>query len=158
MDKAGRIPAQGRPWGARGAHPRLAHMAVRAGERGQGALAADIAALLSERDIVKARPGERDCDLRLRIELLQGRGAARDLPRGSTSDRGAIEQVKDAARQWRHQLRVGGEAVDPKDTGSVVALAYPDRIAQRRPGAPRSFRLAGGSGALFPSTDPLAAE
>jgi ATP-dependent helicase HrpB len=158
IDSDGRITAHGRALGALGAHPRLAHMAVRAGECGQGALAADIAALLSERDIVKARPGERDCDLRLRIELLQGRGAARDLPRGSTSDRGAIEQVKDAARQWRRQLRVTGENVDPKVTGSVVALAYPDRIAQRRPGAPGSFRLAGGSGALLPSTDPLATE
>ncbi len=158
IDNDGRVTAHGRALGVLGTHPRLAHMAVRAGERGQGALAADIAALLSERDIVKARPGERDCDLRLRVELLQGRGAGRDLPRGAASDRGAIEQVKDAARQWRRQLRVAGETVDPKATGSVVALAYPDRIAQRRPGTPGSFRLAGGSGALLPPTDPLAAE
>ncbi len=158
IDEEGRITAHGRALGALGAHPRLAHMAVRAKERGRGALAADVAALLSERDVVKSRPGERDCDLRLRVELLHERGAARHLPPGLASDRGAIEQVREAGRQWRRQLGISGENVDPKDTGSVVALAYPDRIAQKRSGAPGSFRLAGGSGALLPSADPLAAE
>ncbi|HTZ78480.1 MAG TPA: ATP-dependent helicase HrpB [Stellaceae bacterium] len=158
VDADGRITSHGRALAVLGAHPRLAHMAARAKERDLGALAADIAALLSERDIVKSRPGGRDCDLRLRIELLHERGAARHLPAGTTSDRGAVEQVRQSAQQWRRQLGISGASADPRDTGSVVALAYPDRIAQRRAAAPGSFRLASGSGALLPPTDPLAAE
>ena len=158
IDTSGRVTAHGKALGILGAHPRLAHMAVRARESGRGALAADIAALLSERDILRTRPGERDCDLRLRIELLNDRGAAGHLPPGVIVERGAIEQARDSARQWRRQLGVGDESVDPKATGPVLALAYPDRIAQRRDGSPGGFRLASGSGAVLPATDPLAAE
>ncbi|MEO5374742.1 MAG: ATP-dependent helicase HrpB, partial [Alphaproteobacteria bacterium] len=41
--------------------------------------------------------------------------------------------------------------------GLLVALAYPDRIAQRRPGGEGQFRLAGGGGAVLHPTEPLAA-
>jgi ATP-dependent helicase HrpB len=39
----------------------------------------------------------------------------------------------------------------------VLALAYPDRLAQRR-GGPGQFRLSNGRGAMLPARDPLAAE
>ncbi len=42
--------------------------------------------------------------------------------------------------------------------GIVVALAYPDRVAQRRGAKAGSFRLASGSGALLNTADPLASE
>jgi ATP-dependent helicase HrpB len=155
----GRITAHGREMATLGLHPRLAHMTLVARRRGRGGLAAEIAALLGERDIVKAASGQRDADLRLRVELLRERAQARHLPPGLTLDRASAERARQGARQFGRQLRLGAaEAIDPRDTGRVLALAYPDRIAQRRPGAPGQFRLSNGSGAELPPTDALAAE
>src|SRR6185437_9617434 len=80
LGEAGRITAEGQAMAALPLHPRLAHMALTAKTRGQGRLAAAIAALLMERDILRAPPQQRDVDLRLRVELLAERNAARDLP------------------------------------------------------------------------------
>jgi ATP-dependent helicase HrpB len=133
-------------------------MALTAKARGQGRLACAIAALLMERDIVRATPQARDADLRLRIDLINERNAARDLPPGLSLDRGGLRRVRDAARQIERQIRLtNDESIDPAETGSVLALAYPDRIAQSR-GATGQFRLASGGGAELPASDPLAKE
>jgi ATP-dependent helicase HrpB len=159
LDAGGRITAHGREMAVLGLHPRLAHMMLVAKERGQGRLAASVAALLGERDMIKAAPGRRDADLRLRVELLQERGEARHLLPGLTVDRGSAERARQGTRQFARQLRLGEhEAVEARATGRVLALAYPDRIAQRRPGTPGQFRLSNGRGAELPPTDPLAAE
>jgi ATP-dependent helicase HrpB len=159
LDAAGGITPHGHAMAAIGLHPRLAHMALAARARGDGRLAAEIAALLGERDIVKAAPGRREADLRLRLELLGDRGAARELARDLSLDRGAAERARQAARQVERQLRLHEAApARPAAAGRVLALAYPDRIAQRRPGAPGQFRLSNGSGAELPPADPLAAE
>ena len=158
LDDAGRITKEGEAIAALPLHPRLAHMALTAKARGQGRLACAIAALLMERDIIRAAPQARDADLRLRIELISERNAARDLPPGLSLDRGGLQRTRDAARQIERQVHVkGDESIDPAETGSVLALAYPDRIAQSR-GATGQFRLAGGGGAELPASDPLAKE
>ncbi len=158
LDDSGRITKDGEAMAALPLHPRLAHMALTAKARGQGRLACAIAALLMERDILRAAPQARDVDLRLRIELMSERGAARDLPPGLTLDRGGLQRTRDAARQIARQLNLkGDESVDPAETGAVLALAYPDRIAQSR-GATGQFRLAGGGGAELPASDLLAKE
>ncbi|HXR87224.1 MAG TPA: ATP-dependent helicase HrpB [Stellaceae bacterium] len=156
LDEAGRITKEGEAIAALPLHPRLAHMALTAKARGQGRLACAIAALLMERDIIRAAPQARDADLRLRIDLMNERGAARDLPAGLSLDRGGLQRVRDAARQIERQLRLkSDESVDPAETGGVLALAYPDRIAQSR-GAAGQFRLASGGGAELPASDALA--
>ena len=158
LDEAGRITKEGEAIAALPLHPRLAHMALTAKARGQGRLACAIAALLMERDIVRAAPQARDADLRLRIDLMNERDAARSLPPGLSLDRGGLQRTRDAARQIERQIRVkNDESIDPAETGSVLALAYPDRIAQSR-GATGQFRLASGGGAELPASDPLAKE
>jgi ATP-dependent helicase HrpB len=163
LDAAGRITPEGEAMAALPLHPRLAHMALRAKERGQGRLAAAIAALLMERDIVRTSPQARDADLRLRVDLISANssskgGAARDLPPGMSLDRGGLQRVRDAARQIERSLRLSsGESIDAGESGSVLALAYPDRIAQAR-GAAGQFRLASGGGAELPASDPLGRE
>jgi ATP-dependent helicase HrpB len=125
-----------------GVHPRLAHMLLRGKAMGQGGLAADLAALLGERDIL--RGGERDVDLRHRVELLRTRARA-------------AQPVAQVARHWRRLLEVEGDpAPASEQVGVLLALAYPDRVAQRRSGARGQFRLANGRGALLAETDPLA--
>ncbi len=155
LDAAGKVTAEGRVMARFGLHPRLAHM-IRAGERmGEGALACDIAALLSARDLVRASPGGRDADLRLRLDLLAGDGA--ELP-GLAVDRGLLHQARQQAKEWRRRIGARGDERRTGSAGIVLAQAYPDRIAQRRPGGEGQFLLSNGRGAALPPSDPLAAE
>ena len=122
---------------------------------------AAIAALLGERDIVKASPAQRDADLRWRVELLQGDSRAAALPRGVSLDRGALD-----ARRGRPRANSsvifgggGGDSLDPRDSGRVLALAYPDRIAQRRAGSHGAVPPVRTAAARhLPRADPLASE
>ena len=133
-----------------GVHPRLAHMMVRARERGLGDLACDIAATLSERDMLKGR--EVDVDLRHRVQLL--RGESND----PAIDRNQRSRIRQSAQDWRRQLGVARDAAaSPAQCGAVLALAYPDRLAQQR-GAAGQFRLSNGRGAVLPAADLLAKE
>lgn len=149
LDEAGRITPHGRDMAGLGLHPRLAHMALAGRDRGHGRLACRLAALLGERDLLRG-PG-RDVDLRRRLDLLTDRP-----DRASDVDRGALHQVRETARQLERQLRVPAGPLAPNAAGAVLALAYPDRIAQRRPGQPGQFRLSNGRGAGMDPVDPLA--
>jgi ATP-dependent helicase HrpB len=154
----GFLTPHGKAMAGLGLHPRLAHMALAAKARDEGALAATISALLMERDILRPAPGARDADLRMRVELIAERKAARHVPDGMSIDRGGVERACQAARQLRQRLKIGEEELVSRDTGRVLAQAYPDRIAQRRVGMPGQFLLANGKGAELPPADPLAAE
>jgi ATP-dependent helicase HrpB len=120
-------------------HPRLAHMVVRGRELGATRLAADIAALLSERDIGRREQG---ADISFRLDALRRGG-------------GVAERVRAQARQIASLA--GGNGKDDGDVspGVLIALAFPDRIAQARGGNGR-FRLSGGGGAFVEAHDPLA--
>lgn len=155
IDETGRITSHGRAIAQLGTHPRLAHMIVRSSELGKARLALEIAALLSERDIVRAadqgRSTVRDIDLRLRIEALRDR---RQLPRELAIDQGARQRVLRSIEQLARQLRskAADESVDiDADSGAMLALAYPDRIAMSRGGGGR-YVLSGGRGALLVGT------
>jgi len=143
----------GRRMAELGLHPRLSHMMVRAKERGLGDLACDIAATLSERDMLKGRVT--DCDLRHRVQLLRGDPREFGDP---AIDRNQKSRIRQSAQDWRRQLGVTKDATSsPAQCGQVLALAYPDRLAQRR-GQAGQFRLSNGRGAMLPATDPLAGE
>ena len=66
-------------------------------------------------------------------------------------DRDALRRVREQARQWRQQLRIPDRRApgDDASAGALLALAYPDRVAQRRPGPPGRFLLRNGRGAAF---------
>lgn len=150
LDDASRITAHGKAMAELGLHPRLAHMLITARARGLGALACDIAAILSERDLIagKAPGGARGADLGERLMLLESNGG----------DRNARERVKQAAKDWRRQLGIGADEPRPRGmAGSIVALAYPDRLAQQR-GGTGQYRMASGRGAAIATDDPLARE
>ncbi len=154
LDGGGKITPHGREMTELGVHPRLAHMILTGRRRGFGALACAVAALIEERDIVRASPGQGDIDLRHRVDLVAGGGRT-----DANVDRGALERVRQQARQWRRQLRLPDDGdLDIAATGRVLALAYPDRIGQARPGSRGSFRLSNGRGAEVAATDPLAGE
>jgi ATP-dependent helicase HrpB len=148
LDGDARITPHGRRMAELGLHPRLAHMVLAGKALGLGPLACEVAALLSERDILRS---ERDADLRLRVEALRA-------PGGSGIDRGGAQRARETARQLRRQLRLAAEDGNVDETGRVLAFAYPDRIALRRPGGGLQYRLANGRGAFFAEPEPLATE
>jgi ATP-dependent helicase HrpB len=149
LDAGGRLTAHGRQLAGFGAHPRLAHMMIRASERGDGASAAAVAAILNERDIMRLGRGARDADLRTRLSILVERGHHDDM------DRGAVVRAREQAAQWRRQLRASGE-VAPEAAGRMVALAFPERVAQNR--GKGGFKTAAGRGAIVETGDPLSRE
>jgi ATP-dependent helicase HrpB len=139
LDAAGAVTAHGRAMANFGAHPRLAHMMLAGKSMGAGALASDLAALIEERDPAR---GLKSIDIRLRLGLLRERSA---------------ERIRRVAEMWRRQLKAGEGKTGDEAAGRLLALAYPDRVAQRRGEARGNFRLANGRGAWCDEADPLAA-
>ncbi len=148
IDAASRVTTHGRALQRLGMHPRLAHMLVKSREVGAVRLACDLAAILSERDILRAAPGARDADLRLRVAVL--RGDRREVPPGVTVDARAQAQAQRSSASWQRDLaRDSRDNADPHDaTGVLLAWAYPDRIARAR-GESGRYLLANGRGARF---------
>ncbi|MBE7638148.1 ATP-dependent helicase HrpB [Sneathiella sp. P13V-1] len=132
-------------------HPRLAHMILKAKEIDQADLACDLAALLSERDILKPNEGARSADIRLRLNLLN---KARD----SGSNNPAVKQVLRNADDLRRRFSLGKGKSDPSLAGVILAFAYPDRIGELRKGKKTSYRLSGGRGVQLDEGDPMAGE
>lgn len=152
LDAEGKVTVHGRRMADLGTHPRLAHLLIRGAELGAASLAADLAALLEERDLLRGTSGPPDADLQLRLELL----ALRETPplfHGCTVDRGTLHRVRDEARAWRAALRgivagpSGARPQGPPSPGLLLALAYPDRLGQRREGQAGRFLLRNGQGA-----------
>jgi ATP-dependent helicase HrpB len=124
-------------------------MLLRAKTIGAGALACEVAAILSDRDLLRGTAA-RDSDLQLRVEAL------RDKAKGHEIDRGALYLAQQAAVQWQHQLQVKADRVaeDLHLLGVILAFAYPDRIGRRRANSTR-YRLSNGRGAILNAGDPL---
>jgi ATP-dependent helicase HrpB len=157
LESDGRITAHGREMATIGVHPRFAHMLVRARSLGRLALAADLAALLGERDLLRAGGSVRDADIRTRIEVMRGSGIAPGvdrfgLQRARRSARDLLRQVEGSSPTDRNRESTYGA----EDAGVVLAFAYPDRIGRRRSGAEGRYTLANGRGAYFAEPQGLA--
>ncbi len=148
LDEAGRVTGRGARLLSLPTHPRLAHLLLEGQTLGLGALACDVAALLEERDPLGRDAG---ADLTARVAALRsGRARGHADP---------FARVRQLAAQWRRALREpeevnvpGGEAV-----GRLISLAYPERVARRRPGGGARYLLSGGRGARLDSGDELGA-
>jgi len=154
LDAAGRITPHGREMTRLGVHPRLAHMLLRARQTRSLPLAADLAVLLSERDLLRGTAGARDADIRGRIEALRGGGESGGM------DRAALHRARRSARELLRQLGAATDsnpsaAVRGGSVGGLLALAFPDRIGRRRAGGEGRFTLTNGRGAHFPEPQPL---
>lgn len=148
IDAQGSITEHGRRMARLPAHPRIAHMLLRAQPLGAAPLACDIAALLAERDIL--REAHPDPDLGLRLAALHGQ-------RSSQVDRAALQRVQREAAHLRRALRLQDTPRDDALAGVLLAYAYPDRIAQRREQRGR-FLLRNGRGAMIDPQFNLAGE
>jgi len=176
IDEDGRVTAHGEALAALGVHPRVGHMLLRAdGGRGTGdgsaslRLACDLAALVGERDILRSDGVVHDADVRSRLELLRMLRRGERLPaelHGMRVIREAAMRARDDAAAWWRELggkrdgRALGEAQpaddELSDAGRLLALAFPDRVAQRRDADGKRYLLRNGTGAALRDSPALA--
>lgn len=150
IQEDGQLTKHGQAMAELPSHPRIAHLLLRGHELGLTETACNIAALFGERDIQRGG----GADLHSRLALLSGE------QRAQRGEQGAIQRARQLARQFRSFLR-GSAALaiadpdHPRWVGCLLALAYPDRIAQQRRAGGAEYRLANGRAAAFTDSDAL---
>jgi ATP-dependent helicase HrpB len=140
----GRITEEGHALRRLPLPPRLARMVVDAAREGAGALAADIAAVLTERGL-----GGDDVDLTHRVDAFR-----RDRSRRAGDARQMAKRWAELATPTPHPSPQGGG--EPPSVGAILSLAYPDRIAKNRHNG--AFTLANGRGGNVDQASPLSRE
>ena len=148
--QGGTLTAHGEAMAELPAHPRIAHLLLRGQEWGLADMACHVAALLGERDILRGA----GADVHSRLALLDGEA------RAARGGQGGVQRARQLARQYRAQLRGKparpvADPEHPRWLGALLALAYPDRIAQQRKPGGAEYRLANGRAALFSEVDAL---
>lgn len=158
LDSRGVVTALGRKMAALPLHPRLAHLLLAAAQLGQTEMACDLAALLAERDLLRNEPGRvRPADLELRLAALTAfRQGRKGELRALGADPELCRKVDQASRQFQRICPGKPGKNRPQSPGSLLAYAYPDRVAALRPGARERYLLASGRGAKLPGDDALA--
>jgi ATP-dependent helicase HrpB len=152
IDVDGRITPHGTAMTRFGVHPRLSHMIIQASPEGTGVLACELAALLGERDPLRVVADVVGADVQSRIEAVR---KPQDFP---SADRHTLRRIEQQASRFHAHLKSKEVSADASATGRVLARAFPDRVAQRRPGPLPRFLLRNGTGAHLPEGDPLTRE
>ena len=136
-------------------HPRLAHMLIKSAEIKHIKVAAALATLLSDKDPLR----QYGCDIGAKVSVMLGEIPCEHQFKGWLKR--SILQMKTFERLC-HSVKVQEiTGIDETDViGYLIALAYPDRIAQRRH-AERSdkggsYLLGNGRAATINATDKLA--
>lgn len=134
-------------------HPRLARLLLEGQALRQSALAADLAALLEERDPLPRGAG---ADVGLRLQALRHWRKSGQTLHGA--EPGALARIERLSAQWRHRLGVVEDNHPPEESrvGVLIATAYPDRLARLREGERLRYRLSGGRGMRLDENDLLA--
>lgn len=155
LDDEGRVTSQGRALSKLPCHPRIARMLLAADTPERKALAADLAALLDEKDPLA---GEGDVSVSTRLDALR-----RERQGGRGGRWGRIVKV---ARQYAElimerrwdagSLRDDNASVNPFEVGALLASAYPERIGKAWREGVGTFQLSGGDLVAVESSDPLA--
>ena len=114
-------------------------MLLAAAERGETPLAAEIAALLEERDSFRSFDG---ADLGERIRRMRRRP-------------GEFRNQLVIKKQLLGLMKAPDRELDPDRAGVLTAFAFPDWIGRARSRHSRSYLLSGGAGASLPENDVL---
>lgn len=154
--KHGKITPTGRAMLRLPAHPRIAHMLIEASSSSEStadSLAADIAAILEERDPMQKEHGT---DIGVRVEVL------RKWRKGDRvdADNGILERIETLAASWRRILKVQTDNSFPAEglIGKILLAAYPERIGKLVDKNANRYKLANGRTARLPDSDPLSKE
>ena len=173
INARGQITTHGKNILQLGVHPRLAHMILKADELGGENLAemgCQLAALLSEKDILTTRHNNETqmADISTRLAILQqiNGKSSNDSATNRGINKAQCHRVLQTARDFYRRLKtcVSSQNIpsfieqSTEMIGVLVALAYPDRIAQIRNQKDGRYLLSNGKGARFMSHDSLANE
>jgi len=160
LDPRGRITSAGERMLGMAVHPRLAHMLLQSERMGQISAAADLAALLSERDVIRRGPGcLNSVDIQERLELMvRWRKQGRRGIEAAGGEPSACARVARVSQQLTRSVAstTSASELEGVSSGRLLAAAYPDRIAKRRNGGQGRYLLASGRGVRLPEGDPLA--
>ena len=158
LDASGQLSAHGRQLAGLGLHPRLGHLLLLAHRRGRLRLGCALAVLLSERDPLNRH--EAGCDLLRRLDWLHqgGRDPQRQRMRQLQQqlERQVLAACHNAGSPSLKADRTGSAGDEGSEAALMVALAYPERVAQARAGPPGRFLMRSGRGARVHDADPLA--
>jgi ATP-dependent helicase HrpB len=150
----GTITARGKEMLKLPTHPRIAHMLLVARAMSNDALsvAADVAALLEERDPLR----DGGADLSLRVDLLRKHRSGER----TQADRNALDRIEKLSSSWRRlfNIKPSTAVVADEQVGELVAAAYPERIARQEGKHSERFKLAGGRIVKLPANDALTRE
>ena len=148
LDSKGTITKHGKAMSRFGLHPRLSHMMLKAKELGVSYEASLLCAVLTEKDFIN----NRSSDIKERVTLLHE----------VNSNQKIHQQIN--IKQARYMLKVAKKLVGSVLTeqnintqllGVLLALAYPDRIAQLRQNNRGVYLLSNGKGANLHHEDEL---
>ena len=143
IDQDGNITAVGRRLASLPCHPRVASMLLSAEGANEKALAADIAALLEEKDPLSVETD--GTDICLRIQRL------REDRRSNRFSR--LAKISAEYRRLIHLNEYADDADDYSMAGFLLAHAYPERVARNN--GCGSYLLANGETASVSMSDPL---
>ena len=157
VDADGSVTPAGRQMAKLPLHPRLSHMLIAAAGDDARQTAAALAALLSDRDILRAPGGPPDADIALRVDAIRHGGGGVPI-HGAEIDREALRRVRaEADRLFRATADLPTGRHEHPSIGQLLALAYPDRVGQRRAGSAARFVLRNGRGAELVGSQSLGA-
>jgi len=151
LDRTGSVTAVGRAMARFPLHPRLSRLLLRSQELGCADLGVDLAAILSERDLVRknAIPGTgKEPDVAERVHMLQQWRKTKEAD--LRADIAALRAVDRTATQLQRLLdRRNAPTQASVESGTLSRLllaAYPDRVARRRDEGGRVYVLSQGRG------------
>ena len=156
--KNGKITTLGKQMAVHPFHPRLAMMLETAKHQGGYAVACDLAGLLSERDVIKKMEGGKPADLEIRLSLLRAyRAGDRQTLSAYNADSLSCAKIDKLAKQLKkgpHKKSANKQVT----AGSLLALAYPDRVAILRKGSTQRYLMSNGRGARFAAVEQLSGQ
>ncbi|MBI5849058.1 MAG: ATP-dependent helicase HrpB [Nitrospirae bacterium] len=161
IDESHSVTALGRKVARLPLHPRLGRLLLRAVELGCPRLGADLAAIVSERDIIQRSPSvSGEPDIGTRIEMLYAWRRTKELP--YAADLWGLRAVDRTSSQLLRLIAETGNAdgdrhfSDPDMVPRILLSAFPDRIAKRREEVNGCFLLSQGRGVRLPAESALA--
>lgn len=146
LDEEGLATQQGLALSKLPCHPRIARMLLKADAPGRQSLAADIAALLEEKDPLA---GEGSVSIATRLDALR-----RERNAGRSGRWGRIVRISRQYAEIIHTIE-NNASVNPYEVGALLASAYPERIGKVWKEGVGTFQLSGGDLVAVDASDPL---
>ncbi|GLP95625.1 ATP-dependent helicase HrpB [Paraferrimonas sedimenticola] len=153
VSESGQVTANGETIAGLGIEPRLGAMLLAHQDTSDAWLACQLAALLSERDVLSSRTG---VDIEHRLKALSFGQGVHPMAKAA---------IKRNAKSWAKRLRIAtadfGLAAGVQigaQIGAMLLHAFPDRVARQRQSEGRDYTLYNGKSVALREEDPMRRE